>query len=146
MFRKSTVIAAAVAALLGGAALPAVAAPSSHSASAQVQAEPSVVDVTASNLEQVLEMSNRRPVVLNFTATWCPPCKQMKPYLQQYNTADKGTWVWARVDADANRAILTKYGVKYLPTLLNIRNGKEAGSRMVGYDGPQALRTWLNNL
>lgn len=146
MLRKLTVTAAAVAALLSGAALPAVAAPAPHSATAQVTAEPSVVDVTAANYSQVMEMSKTRPVVLNFTASWCHWCQKMKPYLQQYNTADKGAWVWARVDADANRAIMQKYGVRGIPTLINIRNGQEAGSRMVGYDGPQALRTWLNNL
>ncbi|MER0245021.1 thioredoxin family protein [Streptomyces sp. 796.1] len=146
MFRRTMVTAAAVAALLGGAALPAVASPTPSTASSRVAAEPSVVDVTAANFSQVMEMSKTRPVVLNFTASWCHWCQKMKPYLQQYNTADNGTWVWARVDADANRAIMQKYGVRGIPTLINIRNGQEAGSRMVGYDGPQALRTWLNNL
>ncbi|MFF5717737.1 thioredoxin family protein [Streptomyces buecherae] len=146
MLRKSTVIATAVAALLMGAALPAAASPAPHGAARQVTAEPSVIDVTAANYEQVMRMSATRPVVLNFTASWCHWCQKMKPYLQQYNTADNGAWVWARVDADANRAILQKYGVRGLPTLINVQNGQEAGSRMVGYDGPQALRTWLNNL
>ncbi|MEU6058968.1 thioredoxin family protein [Streptomyces sp. NPDC047097] len=133
--------------MLGGAALPAAAAapaaPAPHRAEA---AAPSEIDVTSANFGQVVEYSKTTPVVLDFTATWCSWCQKQKPYLAQYNKDDKGAWIWARVDADTNRDLLKKFKVKGLPTLVNMQNGADAGSRLVGFDGAQSLRTWLNNL
>ncbi|GGQ09871.1 hypothetical protein GCM10010249_30650 [Streptomyces roseolilacinus] len=133
--------------LFGGTAAPAVAAPAAPVAEAPAAAEiPSVVEVTPANYEQVMQWSHTKPVVLDFTADWCYWCQKQKPYLQKYNTEDKGAWVWAKVDVDDNPTLSRKYGVRGIPALLNIQNGTEAGSRLVGYDGPTSLRTWLNNL
>ncbi|MFH8365828.1 thioredoxin family protein [Streptomyces sp. NPDC018031] len=147
MLRRIAVSAAAVAALLGGAA-PALASPASPPPTTAPAASsiPNVVDVTSANYAQVMEWSKTKPVVLDFTATWCYWCQKQKPYLQQYNTADNGAWVWAKVDVDKNPTLSQKYGVRGIPALLNIQNGQEAGSRMVGFDGPTSLRNWLNNL
>ncbi|MFF3290120.1 thioredoxin family protein [Streptomyces sp. NPDC003023] len=149
MLRMSLAVAATVM-MLGGAAVPATAAPAPvpPAASAPLSAAeiPNQVDVTAANYQQVMEWSKTKPVVLDFTADWCYWCQRQKPYLQQYNTADAGSWVWARVDVDANRDLYYKYRVNGIPALLNIQNGTEAGSRLVGFDGPSSLRMWLNNL
>ncbi|MFD7668602.1 thioredoxin family protein [Streptomyces sp. NPDC059788] len=149
MYRKLAVATAAVATLLSGTATAAIAAPAAPvtKAAAPAAAEiPSVVDVTSANYNQVMEWSKTKPVVLDFTASWCYWCQKQKPYLQQYNTQDKGAWVWAKVDVDQNPSISRQYSVRGIPALLNIRNGKEAGSRMVGFDGPTSLRNWLNRL
>ncbi|MCP9958523.1 MULTISPECIES: thioredoxin family protein [Streptomyces] len=147
MYRKLAVAATAVAMLLGGTAATAVAAPAAPAAEAPAAATiPNVVDVTSANYAQVMQWSYTKPVVLDFTASWCYWCQKQKPYLQQYNTADNGAWVWAKVDVDRNRDLYNKYAVRGIPALLNIQNGKEAGSRMVGFDGPTSLRNWLNNL
>ncbi|MBH5336774.1 thioredoxin family protein [Streptomyces pactum] len=149
MLRRIAVGAAVAAALLGTATTPALAGPATPppAVTATATAEiPNVVDVTSANYAQVMEWSKTKPVVLDFTAGWCYWCQKQKPYLQQYNTADNGAWVWARVDVDRNPTLTQKYGVRGIPALLNIRNGQEAGSRLVGFDGPTSLRTWLNNL
>ncbi|URM90979.1 thioredoxin family protein [Streptomyces sp. MRC013] len=147
MYRKLAVVTAAVAMLLGGTAASAVAAPAAPVAEVSATATiPNVVDVTPANTAQVMQWSYTKPVVLDFTATWCYWCQKQKPYLQQYNTADNGAWVWAKVDVDRNRDLYNKYRVRGIPALLNIQNGQEAGSRMVGFDGPTSLRNWLNNL
>ncbi|GAA3188112.1 hypothetical protein GCM10010451_41990 [Streptomyces virens] len=151
MNRSLAVAATAVAVLLGGAAVPAAAAPAPAPASAPASAAtttdiPSVVDVTSANYAQVMQWSHTKPVVLDFTADWCYWCQKQKPYLQKYNTEDNGAWVWARVDVDDNPDLSRKYGVRGIPALLNIQNGQEAGSRLVGFDGPTSLRTWLNRL
>lgn len=147
MLRRIAVSAAVLGALLGGAA-PALAEPASPPpVTATATAEiPNVVEVTSANYAQVMEWSKTKPVVLDFTATWCYWCQKQKPYLQQYNTADNGAWVWAKVDVDKNPTLSQKYGVRGIPALLNIQNGQEAGSRLVGFDGPTSLRNWLNNL
>ncbi|WP_189533986.1 thioredoxin family protein [Streptomyces roseolilacinus] len=146
-YRRLAVATAVAAMLFGGTAAPAVAAPAAPVAEAPAAAEiPSVVEVTPANYEQVMQWSHTKPVVLDFTADWCYWCQKQKPYLQKYNTEDKGAWVWAKVDVDDNPTLSRKYGVRGIPALLNIQNGTEAGSRLVGYDGPTSLRTWLNNL
>ncbi|GHD87053.1 hypothetical protein GCM10010508_17330 [Streptomyces naganishii JCM 4654] len=92
------------------------------------------------------EWSRTKPVVLDFSAEWCYWCQKEKPYLQRYNTADNGAWVWARVDVDENPDLTQQYQVDGIPALVDIKNGTEAGSRMVGFDGPSSLRDWLNRL
>ncbi|MCQ0023205.1 thioredoxin family protein, partial [Streptomyces somaliensis DSM 40738] len=147
MYRKLAVVTAAVAMLLGGTAASAVATPAAPAVEASAtETIPNVVDVTPTNTSQVMQWSYTKPVVLDFTATWCYWCQKQKPYLQQYNTADNGAWVWAKVDVDRNRDLYNKYRVRGIPALLNIQNGQEAGSRLVGFDGPTSLRNWLNNL
>ncbi|MGV9884549.1 thioredoxin family protein [Streptomyces sp. NPDC003006] len=150
MYRKLTVAVAAVVMLMGGTATAAAAdpaAPMRATTSATATADiPNVVDVTAANYAQVMQWSHTKPVVLDFTAEWCSWCKKQEPYLQQYNTQDNGAWVWARVDVDENRDLYRKYRVRGIPALLNIQKGREAGSRLVGFDGPASLRNWLNRL
>ncbi|MFJ3159763.1 thioredoxin family protein [Streptomyces kanasensis] len=146
MYRRLALATAATAMLLGGTAVPAAAArPPAAEVSATAEI-PSVIEVTPANYQQVMEWSHTKPVVLDFTASWCYWCQKQKPYLQQYNTADNGSWVWAKVDVDRNRDLSRTYGVRGIPALLNIQDGKEAGSRLVGFDGPTSLRTWLNHL
>ncbi|WP_431040894.1 thioredoxin family protein [Streptomyces sp. P1-3] len=148
MLRKLSVAAAAVTVLACGAAVPAVAAPTPaatpHAATA---AEiPDSVDVTSANFDQVMEWSKTKPVVLDFTAEWCGACQAQKPYLEKYNKEDNGKWVWARVDVDTNKELSDRYSIEYIPTLIDIKNGEEVGSRQVGFDDPESLRAWLNKL
>ncbi|HCA84622.1 MAG TPA: thiol reductase thioredoxin [Streptomyces sp.] len=147
MLRNMTVAAATVVALLGGVA-PAVAASHAETTASSpvMSADPTVIDVTAANYEQVMQMSHTKPVVLDFTASWCYWCQKQKPYLQKFNADDGGSWIWARVDVDRNRDLSRKYRINGIPDLLNIQKGVEAGSRHQGFDGPAALRTWLDNL
>ncbi|TDD30380.1 thioredoxin [Actinomadura sp. KC06] len=111
-------------------------------------ADETIVDVTSANYAQVMEMSNTKPVVLNFTAGWCHWCQVQKPYLQRYHDEDAGAWVWARVDVDRNPSIMRQYGVRGIPALVSVRKGSEYGSRFVGFDpsSPEALRAWLTNV
>lgn len=148
MLRRLTVVAAAVAALTAAATLPASAAQSTlapPSTSSSV-VEETIIDVTPENYADVMELSKEKPVVLGFTADWCYWCQQQKPYLEEYNAADDGSWIWARVDVDVNPDISKEWGVSGIPALLNIQDTDEAGSRQVGFDGPESLRTWLNSL
>lgn len=148
MLRKFTVTAAAVAVLAGVTVAPAIAAPTSTiTAAPSTAAEiPSEIDVTSANFDQVMEWSKTKPVVLDFTASWCGACQAQKPHLEKYNKEDNGKWVWARVDVDTNKELSDRYKIEYIPTLIDIKNGAEAGSRQVGFDDPESLRAWLNTL
>ncbi|QKW33973.1 hypothetical protein HUT06_07990 [Actinomadura sp. NAK00032] len=141
----AALVAGTAAATPASAAVPQQAAPRTQAAPA---ADPTIVDVTSANYAQVMEMSNTKPVVLDFTAEWCHWCQVEKPYLQQYHDQDGGSWIWARVDVDQNQSIVRQYGVRGIPALVSVRRGSEYGSRFVGFDpsSPQMLRYWLNNV
>ncbi|SHG79904.1 thioredoxin family protein [Streptoalloteichus hindustanus] len=118
--------------------------PAPAAASVKTNSE-NVITVTSENLDEVLEMSKEKLVVLDFGASWCGPCRQMKPVIERLAAEYEGQFVLGEVDADTQRAIMQKYRVKYLPTLAPIRNAKEyANSRQVGYNGEAALRRWID--
>ncbi|MGW7533529.1 thioredoxin family protein [Amycolatopsis sp. NPDC054798] len=151
--RMFAAVAAITAGVLGGAAAaPANAAQTPASYVSLAPQDETVIDVTSANYDQVMEMSKTKPVVLDFYASWCGPCQKMAPYLEKYHAADNGKWIWAKVDLSEqgqNKDIADKYGIEYIPTLIDISSGQEKGSRVVGFDegsGPDDLRTWLNNL
>ncbi|MGO1050968.1 thioredoxin family protein [Crossiella sp. CA198] len=147
--RKTRFAAALAAAALATAALAgtATAAPSSVETSG-VRAEENIVHVTSANYDQVMETSKQKLVIMDFGATWCPPCQKMKPVIEKMAKENGGKWVLAEVDADESKAILTKHNIKYLPTLQGIRNAKDLpDSRRIGYGGANAerdLKNWIN--
>ncbi|MEU7528412.1 thioredoxin family protein [Saccharothrix sp. NPDC042600] len=132
------VTAVAVAAATIMAVAPAGAAPTTT-------ANENVVKVTSANHAQVMEISKTKLVVLDFGATWCGPCRQMKPVIERLAAEYNGRFLLGEVDVDTSRDLASKYRIQYLPTLVPVRNGAElTGSRHVGYRGEAALRSWIN--
>ena len=77
---------------------------------------------------EVLEAD--RPVLVDFTAAWCPPCRAMKPVLEGL-AADRDDLRVVQVDVDADPATAAAYEVLSMPTFVLIRDGREA-ARLVG--------------
>jgi thioredoxin 1 len=71
------------------------------------------------------------PVIVDFWAAWCAPCRAIAPTLERIALDFDGKVVVAKVDIDENPVSPQSYGVQGIPTLLLIRNGREAG-RLVG--------------
>ncbi|MDP1821814.1 MAG: thioredoxin [Archangium sp.] len=79
-----------------------------------------VLDATFKS--EVLE--SQTPVLVDFWATWCAPCRAIAPALEELATQYKGQLKIAKVDVDENQQIAQTYGIRSIPTLLMFKGGK----------------------
>ena len=91
---------------------------------------------TANFQERVLNSAT--PVLVDFWADWCPPCKMISPLVDEIAQKYEGKLLVAKLDYDANPEIGMQYFVQGLPTLLLFQNG-EAVKRILGYKPVHAI-------
>jgi len=98
-----------------------------------------VLDVSESTFHaEVLERSKQLPVVVDFWAEWCGPCKMIAPLLEDIATARLGSLKVAKLNIDDNIDVTTRFDVQSIPTLILFKNG-EPVMRLVGARGKAAL-------
>ena len=83
------------------------------------------LDVNQANFDaEVMQASTRQPVLIDFWADWCAPCKQLKPVLEKLAAEYNGAFRLARIDADQEMALTGMFGIRSLPTVVLIKDGQ----------------------
>lgn len=88
------------------------------------------LEITDATFDEVVLKSDK-PVMVDFWAAWCGPCRMVGPIIEQISDEYKGKALVGKVDVDAHQEYAAKYGVRNIPTVLVFKNG-EIINRQVG--------------
>lgn len=105
-----------------------------------------IVDVNEADFEyEVVAYSQNTPVLVDFWAEWCQPCKTLTPILEELAREAKGAFRLARVNADQNPNLAMRYGVRSIPTIKAFRQGQVV-AEFVGLQPRERIQEFIERL
>jgi len=100
--------------------------------------------LTDSNF-QTQVLSAQEPVLVDFWAEWCGPCRMLAPVVERIANANEGKIVVGKLNVDENPEVPQKYGIQGIPTLILFKDGEEA-HRLVGYQSQENIQKALDDV
>ena len=100
-------------------------------------------EVSDANFEKEV-LQSAEPVLVDFFAEWCGPCKAMAPELEQVASELAGKIKVAKLDVDQNPDVTQKYRIQAMPTLMIFKNGEVAAQRVGALVQKKQLTDWIN--
>ena len=97
-----------------------------------------ILEVSNDNFESEV-VNSEKPVLVDFWAEWCGPCKQIAPVVEEIAGEHSDKLKVCKMDVDANRETAVQFGIRSIPTLLIFKNGEVAGSQIGAVSKQQLL-------
>ena len=102
------------------------------------------IEITDANFKEIV-LDSDKPVLVDFWATWCGPCRMVGPIVDELANDYDGKAVVGKVNVDENPNVASKYGIRSIPTILFMKNG-EVADKSVGAVAKAQLASKLDEL
>lgn len=102
-----------------------------------------VLDITDANFEQEV-LKSALPVLVDFWAAWCGPCKMLAPIVEEVSKSLEGKIKVVKINVDDNPMTPSQYGIRGIPTMILFKDGKQADVK-VGVLQKEAILEWLQS-
>jgi putative thioredoxin len=93
--------------------------------------------------EKVIEKSKEMPVVVDFYADWCGPCKMLAPIMEKLEKDYEGKAIFVKLNTDNNPLTSQKYGISGIPAVKLFKDG-EVVDEFIGLQSEEMIKQWLN--